>query len=120
MNCMKCGTEVPSGQVFCDDCLAVMSRYPVNPNTPVVLPRRSAGPAVKKAPRKKAPSAEQQLLVLKHRIRLLTVLLFAMSLLAALLVYPAVKYLMEDHFLPGQNYKSIVSKTSTVETLVED
>ena len=116
MICMKCGREIPEQQTFCDLCLAEMSRYPVNPNTPVILPRRSAVPYIKKAPRKKTVPLESQILALKHRIRVLTVLLVAMTLLAGLLVYPAVKYMMEDHFLPGQNYTSIVSKTSETET----
>jgi len=112
MNCMKCGREIPEQQTFCDLCLAVMSRYPVNPNTPVILPRRSVTHPTKRVPRKKAVPLESQILALKHRIRVLTVLLAAMTLLAGLLVYPAVKYMMEDHFLPGQNYTSIVSITS--------
>ena len=120
MNCMKCGTEILTEQVFCEECLADMARHPVNPNTPVVLPRRSAAPVSKKVVRKKTLSPEQQIHLLKHRIRLLAVLLCAVTLLASLLAYPAVKYLMEDHFLPGQNYKSIVSKTSTVETSMEE
>ena len=120
MNCMKCGCDISEEQVFCDDCLESMSRYPVNPNTPVVLPKRTATPVSKKVPRKKAISPETQIQILKHRIRLLFVLLVAMTLLAVLLFYPAVKYMADDHFLPGQNYKSIVSKTSTTEETVLD
>ena len=37
------------------------------------------------------------------------------AILAALLMYPAIQYLIEDHFLPGQNYTSIVSVTSETE-----
>lgn len=41
MNCLKCGQEIPEGQVFCDPCLAVMKQYPVKPGTPVhILSRR--------------------------------------------------------------------------------
>lgn len=112
MNCMKCGKEIYSDHVFCDDCREVMDKYPVNPNTPVVLPRRSGPAAPKKVPRRKSVPLEEQIVVLKSRVRLLAILLTAVSILAALLVYPAVKYLMEDHFLPGQNYTSIVSKSS--------
>ena len=121
MNCMKCGREILADQAFCETCLADMQRHPVNPNTPVVLPKHTAAPvSVKKPVRKKTVPLETQIQVLKHRVRLLTVLLVAMSLLAALLVYPAVKYLMEDHFLPGQNYTSIVSKTSATEAADSD
>lgn len=112
MSCMRCGRDVISNQVFCEDCLQTMERYPVNPNTPVILPKQPSKPAHKKAVRKRTVSLEDQIFVLKHRVRLLTVLVIAFALLAALMVYPAVQYLREDHFLPGQNYTSIVSKTT--------
>ena len=41
MKCLKCGAEYPSEQVFCDECLADMARYPVKPGTPVIIPRRN-------------------------------------------------------------------------------
>ena len=116
MSCMRCGRDVISNQVFCEDCKATMERYPVSPNTPVILPKHSQKTTHKKASRKKTVSLENQIFALKHRVRLLTVLVIAFALLAALLVYPAVQYLMEDHFLPGQNYTSIVSKTSENES----
>ena len=41
MQCMKCGMEVPEGQVFCNGCLEVMDKYPVKPGTPVhIRPRK--------------------------------------------------------------------------------
>ena len=40
MACMKCGKEVSEGQVFCEECLAEMERYPVKPGTPLLLPHR--------------------------------------------------------------------------------
>ena len=42
MHCMKCGNEIPDGQVFCEDCLNVMAKYPVKPDTPVQIPKRPA------------------------------------------------------------------------------
>ena len=40
---MKCGLEIPDGQVFCDGCLEMMDKYPVKPGTPVnILPRKPA------------------------------------------------------------------------------
>ena len=38
--CLKCRREIAEGQVFCDDCLAQMKKYPVKPGTPVNLPKR--------------------------------------------------------------------------------
>lgn len=114
MNCLKCGAETSFENVFCDSCLKEMEKYPVAPGTSVSIPVQTSRP-VKKAVRKKTVSPEEQIAALKKKIRLLTVLLTAVSLLAVLLLYPAVKYLMEDHFLPGQNYTSIVSKSSSTE-----
>lgn len=111
MACIKCGRETGSDAVFCDACVSEMKKYPVNPNIPIVLPSRSPG-AVKKPVRRKTVSHEEAVSILKGRIRLLCILLTAVSILAALLIYPAMKYLMEDRLLPGQNYTSIVSKTS--------
>ena len=115
MGCMKCGRDTGPEQVFCQDCLSEMEKYPVNPNIPVILPRRSEQVSVKKPVKKKVPSPEEQIFLLKRRVRQLSVLLTAMTILAMLLIYPAVKYLMEDHFLPGQNYSTIDSKSSTTE-----
>ena len=112
MNCMKCGRESLSDQVFCEDCLAEMKKYPISPNVPVILPKHEPRSAPKKQLRKKVISPEEQIVILKSRIRLLTILLIAFALLSALLVYPAVQYLQQDHFRPGQNYTSITSKTS--------
>ena len=114
MKCLKCGNDTTLDRVFCDECILIMEKYPVSPSTPVILPKRTDSSAVRKTQRKKAPSPEEQIVVLKGRIRLLIILLTAMTILCALLVYPAVRYLMDDHFIPGQNYTSIVSKTSVV------
>ena len=41
MKCMKCGTTIPSDQVFCNTCQEDMERYPVKPGTPIMLPNRA-------------------------------------------------------------------------------
>ena len=55
-NCIKCGKELSTTKVFCQECLEIMEKYPVATGTPIVLHPRSA--AVQKAPVKKKPSAE--------------------------------------------------------------
>ena len=45
--CLKCGKKTGGNSVFCDDCLAVMDRYPVKPGTVVHIPTRPAAPAAK-------------------------------------------------------------------------
>ena len=79
MQCMKCGVDVPEGQVFCDKCLEIMNRYPVKPGTPVqILPRTPKD----KSSKKRDLSPEEQLSrqkAINRRLRLL-LCLFAIAL----------------------------------------
>ena len=38
MHCMKCGREIKGDGVFCGECLTVMGRYPVKPDTALYIP----------------------------------------------------------------------------------
>ena len=88
MNCMKCGREIPAGQVFCPACLEVMERYPVAPGTHVRLARRPARNQEKKV--KEVPP-QTQIAALKKRVRWLwvtvAILIAACGLLALLLIH---------------------------------
>jgi len=107
MNCMKCGREIEAEQVFCDDCLVQMSQHPVDPDIRVQIPDRREVPAIKKPVKHRGASPEEQITVLKKRLRLLMILLILSWIAAAAMAYPAAKYLMEDHFAPGQNYSTV-------------
>ena len=109
MNCMKCGRDIPEGQVFCDECLEDMKKYPVRPGTAVHLPKRPAySPPRRVISKRKTISPEEKVKKQRKTIRRLSWALFAAVLLAVLLAYPAVIHLMEsDDFLPGQNYSVI-------------
>lgn len=111
MNCLKCGREISEGQVFCEDCRLEMEKYPIKPGIPIQLPRRVEAPPVKKVSRRRVLTAEEQVKILRRISWILALLLLVMTLLAAALAYPAVQYLMEDHFLPGQNYSSVTDNT---------
>lgn len=110
MNCLKCGREIVPGQVFCDDCLLSMAKHPVDPGTPVQIPKRSNS-AVRVSPKKRAVPMEEQLRDAKKRARTAALLALIGWALAIAMAYPAVNYLMEDHFAPGQNYTSTSSQT---------
>lgn len=58
MKCMKCGTTIPSEQVFCNTCLEDMERYPVKPGTPIQLPNRTEKVSAKTS-HKKAKKPEE-------------------------------------------------------------
>lgn len=80
MTCMKCGTEIPESQVFCDHCLSVMEQYPVKPGAHIHLPKRGEDEDIsRKAPKKKrGPTPEEQISALKLkvlRLRLAAVIL---------------------------------------------
>ena len=76
MNCIKCGVEVPERQVFCENCLADMEKYPVKPDATVNLPRRTELPvSKKKVRRQRVLSPEEQLRRAKYNLRLTRVAL---------------------------------------------
>ena len=112
MKCMKCGREISEMQVFCEDCLLDMEKYPIKPGTTVQLPKRTDSANAKKAhPRRRGnPSPEEQVKLLKKRICILVAALTAAVILIIALAIPAAEHLMEDNtFLPGQNYSAVTS-----------
>ena len=116
MNCIKCGREIKDPQVFCEDCLADMERYPVKPNITVQLPvRPPAAPSKKKNCRKKYTKPEDQIRHLKFQQKCLLVALFV-SLIAFVLTAAMLLYLLEEEeisYAPGQNYGSIETTGTT-------
>lgn len=101
MNCMKCGREIPEGQVFCSGCLEVMATYPVAPDAHVHIPKRPAKASEKKP---KGLTPAEQIALLKKAIRWLLVtvaiLTATMGILAILLLQTS-----EQPQRPiGQNY----------------
>lgn len=108
--CMKCGREVKPGQVFCDECLEEMEKYPVKPGVVVLLPHRPAA-VPKPSPKRRHPviSPEEQVVRLKQRVTRLTLALIlatAVALGAGWLVVSDLLKNDEIPFLPGQNYSS--------------
>ena len=86
MQCMKCGLEIPDGQVFCDGCLEMMDKYPVKPDTPVhILPRKPLEKAQRKTPLsfKELFLREQRI---NRRLKAL-VLILAIAIVAVVALY---------------------------------
>lgn len=121
MNCMKCGREVESEQVFCEACLLEMKKYPVSPNAAVHLPIRPKSASARKAQsRRRGVSPEEQVKVLKKRVWVLAGALTVSIVLILALLHPAVNYFLKNyHLRPGQNYTTVVSTTVPVETTEE-
>lgn len=91
MNCMKCGRETENEQVFCQDCLAVMEKYPVKPGIVIHLPRREDAVTKKQPAAHLVRTPEEQVLRQRSIIRWLTfalvVLVLAFGLAAGLALY---------------------------------
>lgn len=109
MQCMKCGREIPAGQVFCEECLAEMTEYPVKPGTVVTLPSRPKQTASRKtANHRPTVSLEEQV---KKQGKIIRGLSWCLTLSVALLIAVSaltVSLLTEetDQALPGQNYSA--------------
>lgn len=115
MNCLRCGREAEENQSFCPSCLADTQKYPVRPGTPVVLPiRRETAPA-KRAQKRKALSPEEQIRILKRRSRILAWVLAAALVIAGLLIYPTVRFFLDNQERPGQNYTIVLPSLPEME-----
>lgn len=115
MNCMRCGRETTSQQVFCDRCLDDMARHPVKPDVAIHLPNRKTKEAQRKQARhrKRELSAEELVPILRRRIRVLiaaVVILIMMLGAAAAGVWYANRPPTEPD-VPniGQNYQTVES-----------
>ena len=118
VNCLKCGREIEEGQVFCNDCLVQMAKYPVKPGPAVLLPSRGSAAVSKKVhPRRRGkPAPEEQLRTLKVRVRILSALLAFCVVLLIVLSVVTFRYMSANRLLPGQNYSAVsptVAATTT-------
>ena len=116
MNCMKCGREIPLGQVFCKDCLADMENYPIKPGTPVQLPTQPAETAPRRQPdRRKTRKPEEQIALLRKLVLSLGIALLAVILTFAITTSILLQRMGQngDGTLPGQNYSTVESGNSS-------
>lgn len=91
MSCLKCGQEVSAGQIFCDACLADMAKHPVDPSTPVILPKRARPLPVKRG-HKRLLKPEDLILTQRRIIWLLMAIIFFMMLVIGALSFAALHY----------------------------
>ena len=107
MTCLKCGRDTADDHVFCQECLAVMDRYPVKPGTPVHLPH-PAEPAPVKKSRKRVLSPDEQIFHLRRQVRRLmlglSIVTVLLALCAGLLAYKMLQQQMQPVSNYGRNY----------------
>lgn len=111
MNCLRCGAEVAEGESFCTDCLAEMEKYPVPPDTYVMIPKRSAQrPSV----RKTSLSDDEKLRISNSQLKRariwIAVLLIVIAGLSAFCVW---LLLRDQQPVVGQNYSTVSPTAST-------
>ena len=110
MFCMKCGAKIEEGRVFCQECLAVMNRYPVKPGAVVQLPARPAKAESRKtAPRKREVPVEKKLRRCRRAVAVLSFLLVVVTLALGLLI-GSLYYqhnVQDPSETKGQNYTPI-------------
>ena len=121
MQCMKCGRDVESGEVFCELCREDMEKYPVRPGTVVVIPQRPERHAPKRQA-KRQQNLEEQLAKCRKMNRILAALLAIYVVAAGGLVYVVMtlygKY--EGKHLLGQNYSVIQEDDEPTDPFVEE
>ena len=110
---MKCGREIPEG-AFCEECLAVMEKYPVKPNTVVQIPNRDLAIQSRKPRRRKELTEKEKLIRYEHRVQVLT---WINGILAVLLAGALVLCLLEYRKTlgppTGQNYSTVTPTSQT-------
>lgn len=105
MFCLRCGRETENEQAFCLDCQKVMAAYPVDPNAVVQLPVRKQNALKKTARRRVTP--EEQIRVLRKRLRVCAGLLLAAVILIVCLSVPIIRDFGKQKFQIGQNYSTV-------------
>lgn len=104
MKCMKCGVSIPSGQVFCNDCLADMAAHPVPQDAPLLLPRREKQQPIKRS-KKKIRKPEEQISIMRKIISILLMMVVVLCIALTISIYALVQMSNADkNPLPGQNY----------------
>ncbi len=106
MNCLKCGRKMAPGLVFCEECQTEMEKYPVDPETPVILPNRAHAAPPKRA-RIRRP--EEVSATLRRWIRFLvalcSILTISLTVTILMLLNPP-EPPQESTPDPGQNYST--------------
>lgn len=116
MECLKCGRQTKERNVFCDECLAEMERYPVKPDTPVVLPKRQI--RERKNHTKKPTRNEEIIEQLQRRLRMMRRGIAALTVLLVLVTVLLTIQLIEkwNREEIGSNYSTITSTQDTTQT----
>ncbi len=115
MKCMKCGRRIDADRVFCEECLVDMEKYPVPPETPVILPSQGGSAPRRPVIHPKVRKPEERIATLKTWVMFLSILVIGL-LLAVFLSMQMLFSVMEQNnqsSSAGQNYETGPSSTDT-------
>lgn len=104
MYCLKCGKETMDDQAFCLECQKEMAKYPVDPSTAVQLPSRRQAAPKKTVKRRITP--EEQIRILRKRVRLYACLFLAALIAVVCLCVPLILQMGDERGQIGKNYKT--------------
>lgn len=118
MGCMRCGKETEGKAVFCPECLAEMENYPVKPGTVIHIPHRKEQ-EVRKTPRKRELTMEEQL---QSAHRLIQFLVVAVLGLLGALIFSCVLlfFAVSQNSSPPEETQPPMSRNYTITTPAED
>lgn len=83
MTCLRCGRKTDENQIFCQECLEVMEKQPVKPDTPIQIPNRF-GRTVQKRTNAKNITKKGEKKLFRLRSAIFWLVLLAIVLAAAL------------------------------------
>ena len=117
MNCMKCGVQIPEGQVFCDHCLELMKAHPIRPGVHIHLPKRATEVIdVKKPVKKKLTlSPEEQIAALKLKI-----LRMRLAIVVLIFVVCVVSGFLALKIHDAHNIEPTTGRNYTIDTSMND
>lgn len=107
MRCLKCGRE--TDQSFCENCRAVMEKYPVKPGAIILLPKdRSAAYIKRSVSRRTAIAPEVRISAQRKTIRRLTTAVASLLVLILFMGFALFRIVSGGDTRPvGQNYSSV-------------
>lgn len=105
MNCIKCGKDTASEQLFCEECQLDMDKHPVKPGTPILLPHRTYTAPPKRS-KKHTLKPEDQIRKQKSVIFWLVILIMTLIIALTFTITTLLQVMEIDvlDFLPGQNF----------------
>ena len=116
VNCMKCGRETKSDDVFCLECLDHMERHPVAENMLAYVPTEKDRAAAAKKLTVAHPviSEEEQVKRLQRKNHVLSLLVIVFLAVSAFFAVLSIETLHELNVkdLIGKNYTSITSSAT--------